>query len=88
MSTCPSRASRLLTALLTMPLKQMWPYVNTFMRYLRSTLDDSVPLYVQGAYFVNMKIRLSGHLTVVVLLQNYIKKFGYVSTACYRGVCG
>lgn len=48
MSTCPSQASRLLTALLTMPSKQMWPYVNIFMKYLRSTLDDSVPLYIQG----------------------------------------
>ncbi|KAK7576672.1 hypothetical protein V9T40_012958 [Parthenolecanium corni] len=50
MSTCPSQASRLLTALLIMPSKQMWPYVNIFMKYLRSTLDDTVPLYIQELY--------------------------------------
>lgn len=51
MSTCPSQASRLLNALLTMPTKQMWPYVNTFVKYLRSTLDDSVPLHIRGKIF-------------------------------------
>ncbi|XP_065215851.1 integrator complex subunit 2 [Planococcus citri] len=50
MSTCPSRASGLLTTLLTIPLKEMWPYVNIFMKYLRSTLDKNVPLYVQELY--------------------------------------
>lgn len=48
MSICPSQASRMLNALLTMPTKQMWPYVHIFVRHLRSTLDESVPVYIQG----------------------------------------
>ena len=67
---CPSKTIRLLKAMMTRSAIELWPLANTFIRYFKKILEDSVPRLIQELYkqvWIKLNTILPRHLWVMTI---------------------